>query len=254
MPFQQVLAMKILKIECADWIDFKSRIIRDCTDKGRFRKGDYLFRGQSGDTWKLSSTFDRWYRGPLAQKARIADELLSRFINECELEDIPETVRHNKMLMLSLAQHHGLPTRLLDWTESPYVAAFFAFSGNLRMRGGFNLIKEGPIAIWVLRTNQEIWHQEFGCEIVNVPAFGNERLKNQHGKFTHLKAPYSSLEEYVDQFEGQETALWKYVIPIENVEIAMADLEAMGLSHSRIYPGIAGNAKAAEVHTLLAHL
>jgi hypothetical protein len=239
--------MNIDTIECDSWPDFKTRIIADRFADGRFKRGAYLFRGQGGASWKLSSTFDRWYKAERANKVKVADQLLEQFVKECEQEDLPEHVRKDKIMMLSLAQHNGLPTRLLDWSESPYVAAFFGFSGHLRH--GINLEKH--VAIWVLRTGHEIWHQEYGCEIVNVPSFGNERIRNQHGKFTYLKAPYDSLEEYVAQFEGTDHALWRYLVPVRDTASAMSDLDAMGLSHSRIYPGISGNARAAEVRVIL---
>lgn len=239
--------MKIEEIEYSSWTEFKARIISDQFPDGHFQRGRFLFRGQGGESWTLSSSFDRWYKGDRANKVKVADQLLEQFTKECELEDIPDQARQDKVLMLSLAQHNGLPTRLLDWSESPYVAAFFAFSGHIRH--GINLEKN--VAVWVLYTGHEIWNSEFGCQIVNVPSFGNERIRNQHGRFTYLKAPYDSIEEYVSQFNGTTTALRKYTVPVRDAAAAMADLDSMGINHSRIYPGISGNAKAAEVRVLL---
>lgn len=242
--------MDIQTVSCICWADFKLKVIADRFEDGRFKRGLYLFRGQGGESWKLSSTFDRWYKADRANKIRVADQLLEQFSKECEQEDIPDSVRNDKIKMLSLAQHNGLPTRLLDWSESPYVAAFFAFSGHLRH--GINLEKN--VAIWVLNSSQDIWQQEFGCEIVNVPSLGNERIRNQHGKFTYLKAPYDSIEEYVAQFNGAEPALWRYLVPVRDAAAAMSDLDSMGLNHARIYPGMGGNAKAAEVRVILSQL
>ena len=242
--------MKIHTVSFVTWSEFKTGIISEQFPDGHFERGRFLFRGQGGESWSLSSSFDRWYKaygGDRLNKTKIVDQLLEGFSKECELDDIPQNVRDSKLLMLSLAQHNGLPTRLLDWSESPYVAAFFAFSGHIRHGGN----TEKNVAVWVLDSTHKIWDSENGCEIVNVPSFGNERIRNQHGKFTHLKVPCDSLEEYVNQFSNGVPALRKYSIPICEAGIAMADLDSMGLNHSRIYPGLSGNAKAAEVRVIL---
>lgn len=246
---EAVSSSGIAAIGCSSWSEFKTRIITDLFPDGRFRKGVFLFRGQGSDSWELSSTFDRWYSGPKEKRSSTAEELLTEFIKECEGEDLPPHVGSDRTLMRSLGQHNGLPTRLLDWSESPYVAAFFAFSGHLR--AGLHP-EDKNIAVWVLDTTSHIWNPDYGCEIVSVPSFGNERIRNQHGKFTHLRALYTSLEEYVSH-SGDNAALKKYVVPARDAGIAMADLDSMGLSHSHIYPGNSGNAKAAEVRVLLRH-
>jgi hypothetical protein len=231
---------------CDSWSQFKVRIIQDLFPDGHFRRGRYLFRGQGSDSWALSATFDRWYRGPKDQKLKVAERLLDEFMYECEGDDIPDNLRSDRLHMLGLAQHNGMPTRMLDWTESPYVAAFFAFSGHIRQ--GLDLDK--CVGVSVLDTTSHIWQREFGCEIVSMPSFGNDRLRSQYGRFTYLRAPYDSLDEYVTQFPG-ESPLKKYSVPVRDVEQALADLDAMGINHSRIYPGIMGNARAAEMRVIL---
>lgn len=239
--------MDIKVVKLSSWSDFKVRIINDFFPDGRFRRGQFLFRGQGSESWPLISSFDRWYKGDKKDKLKMAEELLRQFNEECEQEDIPELARNDTTMMLSLAQHHGLPTRMIDWSESPYVAAFFAFSGHIRH--GINLEKH--VAIWVLDSSDYVWNKDYGCEILNVPSFGNERIKNQHGKFTYLRAPYDTLEEYVAQHSDNNAALNKYLVPVRDVVAAMADLDSMGLNHARIYPGISGNAKAAEVRVIM---
>src|SRR5437868_772266 len=108
-----------------DWIQFKADIVRDLFGVEPFCRERYLFRGQRSADWRLTPSLDRWVESfPRGDRLRMAETLLDNFIAECEGTDVESTVCQDRRLMLALAQHHGVPTRLLDWTDSPYVAAF----------------------------------------------------------------------------------------------------------------------------------
>jgi FRG domain. len=185
---------------------------------------------------------------PKQKRLQIAADLLDRFRKSLEgFEDLPPQTRNDDSLLLALGQHYGLPTRLLDWTESPYIAAFFAFN-----RSALWGAHDQWIAIWVLDSTNPIWSADYGVEIIDVPSFGNERIRNQSGKFTLSKTPFSALEDYALE-HGDENALMKWLLPSSEWKKALADLDAMAIHHGRMYPEREGAAQMALFRTVAAH-
>ena len=89
--------------------------------------GQWIYRGQSDSTWELLPSIDRPYsvncRGSL-NREEYEKFLLSRF--QARAVPFLEAPPSNDWEWLALAQHHGLPTRLLDWTTNPLIALFFS--------------------------------------------------------------------------------------------------------------------------------
>jgi hypothetical protein len=256
---------------CTSWDDFKVRIYEDLYtqdptrhDQGSFERGRFIFRGHGSAEWKLVPTFDRWFRGPASRAPTIAEELFKHFKRECVgQEDLTEAVMNDDHMMMGVAQHHGLPTRLLDWTDSPYIAAFFAFSELLPQKGEQRLQAEDQFAaVWALDTERSLWKPAVGgVEIVQVPPSSNYRLRNQTAKFTHLTTPmFGGLEDVVGHYvtnvqtrERRLTHLFKYLIPTSETRTALGDLQLMGIDFTRIFPDREGYALAAKMSIVLKH-
>lgn len=109
------------------WSAFRDRLA-DFARLPADRRSDFLFHGQSSATCALESTLDR-YRSFNDDPSRLqfVDGLLAAFsvemIRRCdESQQIPD----GQALDL-LARHYQLPLNLIDVTESPWIAAYFAF-------------------------------------------------------------------------------------------------------------------------------
>ena len=196
------------------------------------------------------SSLDRWQKDKSKNirglgKKDAAQRFLTRFREEIEHLG-PDVGAHTNEQFLSLAQHYGVPTRFLDWTESPYIAAFFAFSGIVAAP-----TENEPVAIWCLDTSDPVWREDTGATLLSVPCPYNERLKAQLGKFLLLQSPFDTLEAHIQQCDSRGRPLRKIMLPATEARAALADLDFMGISYSTIYLGLDGCARAAELRVLL---
>jgi hypothetical protein len=235
-------------IQYAGWAEFKRDLFAELFETDRFQPGRYLFRGSGDANHTLASSFDRHFAGvPLERRMALWDQVVEEFRHGCAELGVPRSVLEEDRKLWALGQHHGLPTRLLDWTTSPYVAAFFAFRSHLLRRSpGYD-----HVAVWALHLDNPVWSRESGVEVVSAPALDNVRLRNQGGKFTLCRAPFGTLEEYVDRF-GTETAFTKCVLPAADAEHALSDLDAMGINSYALFPDLTGLAATATMRASLA--
>jgi hypothetical protein len=223
--------------------DYVSRIIETVNS---FTKDDtdiILFRGQKNSEWGL-----------LPKIAR--SDIKSSFIDdEKKLVDefkrigrpyIHSNISQNEWDLIALAQHHGLPTRLLDWTTNPLVALWFAFQFE------DNLITNR--AIWVLiLDNDELADTTKGSPfnqsktVAFKPNHITNRITVQNGWFTTHKFITSSNKFIrLDKNKNFKSRLIKMEISNEQRDQTLKVLDVMGINYFSIFPDLDGLAKYLE--------
>jgi hypothetical protein len=222
----------------------------------------HIWRGQRCDNWTLDSTIDRLLaRSQMQSRDRAA-------FRKRQLEQFQLAARGRRGAnppsiddengWWALGQHHGLCTPLLDWTASPFVAAYFSFIGRGDNQTNFRAIYAlhvPSVQFMVSRTRNEEALATIGVtgspptsepraeiEFVVPLSDENQRLVNQSGLFS--RAPDGqNLGDWVRlRFQGVTTdqILRKLLIPNEDREGCLKMLNRMNINHLTLFPDLDG--------------
>ncbi|MFT3907941.1 MAG: FRG domain-containing protein [Ferruginibacter sp.] len=106
--------------QAENWGDLQKYLFDEYeSDKDRYRS-KYAYRGVSNSKYKLETSIQRLGRKP----SEVERHLIRNFQKYSPINTLVDSY-NNIWNWISLGQHHGLPTRLLDWTFSPNVALHF---------------------------------------------------------------------------------------------------------------------------------
>lgn len=222
------------KVLITDWIRGESEILT----VGRI--DEWWFRGQGSAANKLTSSLDRRLKTLDINVVRKIESDMIEAFRERAVQSISNA--HTDDEVLAILQHYGAPTRLLDWSSSPYVAAFFALSSAQAV-----VDDDDFCAVWALAHEAPIWKSGAGVSIVQ-PSFGeNQRALMQRGSFTRNSSYYLDIETFLEKNPSptKDLTLIKFEIPREDASSGLKDLSLMTITSESLFPGLEGAARYA---------
>jgi len=217
--------------------DFIKFIEKECEDDNT------LFRGQREDLPLL----------PKIARINLRDDLLNsekKIFDDFKRRSIPFLgySPQNDWDWIALAQHYGLPTRLLDWTLNPLAALWFAVNKESNKDEITGLNKDG--VIWIFQANdgdyadtEDIKSKPFNQTITKVfqPKILTGRINTQSGWFTIHK--YNSERKGFVKFEtnlSYKNKLKKLIIPAKSFSDIRYQLDRCGTNSSSLFPDLDG--------------
>jgi hypothetical protein len=205
----------------------------DFVDKEMLDFREYMYRGHESEKWLLEPTLNRLAKGKTKKeltqirKTHLLNfryALRGRVSNSNKYKDDDE--------LWALGQHNGLATPLLDWTLSPYVAAYFALHQSTK--------KTGYSVVYAI--NKDAVEEFKDLKIVNPITDENTRLINQSGLFTKVLTNKDIESMIRTKYKGEvlNYQMLKIRIPNKHRNLALRSLNRMNINHNTLFPDIQG--------------
>ena len=190
-----------------------------------------IFRGVSTVEHELITTLGRLKLKSGDSYSSVEEKTLNTF----KERSVPflTTVPSNNWEWLALAQHHGLPTRLLDWTRNPLVAAYFSVKKESNEQSVIYVLEKKQQLVNVKKMGEP--NEVSGEPLRYIPSHVTERIIVQNGLFTfHPESPE-------EPFDDEE--ITKIIIPTEARKKLKQDLYRYGVHEASMFPGLDGMAQ-----------
>lgn len=223
----------------------------------------WAFRGQQDAAWPLLTSLARYLNAYVPDRSSWrARELRAIRIFQRKAHNYlsDPSVLDNALRCLALMQHHGAPTRLLDFTKSPFVAAFFALERAVGDAAVYalntpRLWRAAPrtqphmdrdsidppqadhfARIFLPNTNAVIWTGE--------PTEMDRRLVAQSGTLVVPGMLDKPLDDILRNYDEPATLLKKIVLPFAVREEATKALYRMNITNATLFPDLDGLARS----------